>query len=75
MEKLRDELTGCIGCGCLSLRTCRLVNRDDIATVDGAGSYLLADRGGSGTEGDRDDVRRVIGRAALNRATGSGIVR
>ena len=30
MEKLRDELTGCIGCGCLSLRTCRLINRDDI---------------------------------------------
>jgi MerR family redox-sensitive transcriptional activator SoxR len=86
MEKLRDELIGCIGCGCLSLRTCRLVNRDDIATVDGAGSYLIADRGGSGTEADRsvgtaratrqdgDDVRRVIGRAALNRVTGSGIV-
>jgi MerR family redox-sensitive transcriptional activator SoxR len=86
MEKLRDELTGCIGCGCLSLRTCRLVNRDDIATVDGPGSYLIADRGGSGTEADRpigtaratrhdgDDVRRVIGRADLKRATGSGIV-
>jgi MerR family redox-sensitive transcriptional activator SoxR len=45
MEKLRDELTGCIGCGCLSLRTCRLVNRDDIAAADGPGSYLLEDRG------------------------------
>ena len=45
MEKLRDELTGCIGCGCLSLRTCRLVNRDDISAADGAGSYLQADRG------------------------------
>jgi MerR family redox-sensitive transcriptional activator SoxR len=43
MEKLRDELTGCIGCGCLSLRTCRLINRDDVAAVDGAGSYLLGD--------------------------------
>jgi MerR family redox-sensitive transcriptional activator SoxR len=53
METLRDELTGCIGCGCLSLRTCRLVNRDDIATADGPGSYLIPDRGGSGTEGDR----------------------
>jgi MerR family redox-sensitive transcriptional activator SoxR len=47
MEKLRDELTGCIGCGCLSLRTCRLINRDDVAAVDGAGSYLLADRSGA----------------------------
>lgn len=46
MEKLRDELTGCIGCGCLSLRTCRLINRDDVAAEDGAGSYLQSDRGG-----------------------------
>jgi MerR family redox-sensitive transcriptional activator SoxR len=44
MEKLRDELAGCIGCGCLSLRTCRLINRDDVAADDGAGSYLLVDR-------------------------------
>lgn len=45
LEKLRDELTGCIGCGCLSLRTCRLINRDDVAAADGAGSYLQSDRG------------------------------
>lgn len=45
MEKLRDELTGCIGCGCLSLRTCRLINRDDVAAEDGAGSHLQSDRG------------------------------
>ena len=51
IEKLRDELTGCIGCGCLSLRTCRLINRDDVAAVDGAGSYLLADR--ARIEGER----------------------
>lgn len=44
METLRDELTDCIGCGCLSLRTCRLVNRDDVAAADGPGSYLLEDR-------------------------------
>ena len=49
LEKLREELTGCIGCGCLSLRTCRLINRDDIAAADGAGSYLLADRGAAET--------------------------
>jgi len=45
MEKLRDELTDCIGCGCLSLRTCRLVNTDDMAAADGPGSYLQEDRG------------------------------
>jgi len=58
MEKLRDELTGCIGCGCLSLRTCRLVNRDDIAAADGAGSYLIADRDGPG-----DEAARSVGTA------------
>jgi MerR family redox-sensitive transcriptional activator SoxR len=45
MEKLRDELADCIGCGCLSLRTCRLINRDDVAAADGPGSYLLEERG------------------------------
>ncbi|MEW5991751.1 MAG: hypothetical protein AB1736_10470 [Chloroflexota bacterium] len=44
MEKLGDELTDCIGCGCLSLRTCRLINRDDVSAADGPGSYLLEDR-------------------------------
>lgn len=45
LVRLRDRLDSCIGCGCLSLRTCRLVNRDDVAAADGAGSYLQADRG------------------------------
>lgn len=32
MERLRDQLTGCIGCGCLSLQRCNLINpRDDLA--------------------------------------------
>lgn len=44
LETLRDELTGCIGCGCLSLRTCRLINRDDVAATDGPGSYLQSER-------------------------------
>ena len=41
MGKLRDELTSCIGCGCLSLRTCRLMNRDDEAGLDGPGARLF----------------------------------
>jgi MerR family transcriptional regulator, redox-sensitive transcriptional activator SoxR len=45
LEMLRDELTECIGCGCLSLRTCRLINTDDVAATDGPGSYLTEDRG------------------------------
>lgn len=44
LERLRDNLTSCIGCGCLSLQTCRLFNTDDAAASRGAGArYLLAD--------------------------------
>ncbi|GAA4453864.1 redox-sensitive transcriptional activator SoxR [Phytohabitans houttuyneae] len=41
MERLRDDLTGCIGCGCLSLQRCRLSNPDDQLAAEGAGSRLL----------------------------------
>ncbi|MFH7323684.1 redox-sensitive transcriptional activator SoxR [Aeromicrobium sp. JJY06] len=41
LERLRDDLDGCIGCGCLSLRTCRLRNPDDTLAADGAGPRLL----------------------------------
>jgi MerR family redox-sensitive transcriptional activator SoxR len=44
LERLRDTLTSCIGCGCLSLATCRLYNPDDVAATRGAGArYLLGD--------------------------------
>ncbi|EQD44833.1 redox-sensitive transcriptional activator SoxR, partial [mine drainage metagenome] len=29
LQRLRDDLTGCIGCGCLSMRRCRLYNARD----------------------------------------------
>ena len=45
LTALRDRLTGCIGCGCLSLDTCGLLNPDDEAAGLGAGAhYLLRDR-------------------------------
>ena len=45
LERLRDELSSCIGCGCLSLRACSLYNRDDAAAALGTGPrYLLGDR-------------------------------
>ena len=44
LERLRDELSSCIGCGCLSLSTCSLYNRDDAAARLGSGPrYLLGD--------------------------------
>jgi MerR family transcriptional regulator, redox-sensitive transcriptional activator SoxR len=30
LEQLRDQLTSCIGCGCLSLKNCSLANPDDV---------------------------------------------
>jgi len=45
LEKLRDNLDGCIGCGCLSLRNCELYNPQDRAQKKGAGPrYLLGDK-------------------------------
>jgi MerR family redox-sensitive transcriptional activator SoxR len=44
LERLRDRLDGCIGCGCLSLRACKLLNPDDEAAHRGPGPrYVLDD--------------------------------
>lgn len=44
LTRLRDQLTSCIGCGCLSLPACALFNGDDRAATLGAGPrYLLGD--------------------------------
>lgn len=48
LTRLRDGLDGCIGCGCLSLRSCTLYNPGDRARALGAGPrYLLGDRPGA----------------------------
>ena len=41
LEKLRDDLDGCIGCGCLSLEKCRLYNPTDRASAAGPGPRFL----------------------------------
>jgi len=41
LVKLRDELTSCIGCGCLSLDSCPLYNPGDRCSEKGPGSELL----------------------------------
>lgn len=38
LEAIRGRLTTCIGCGCLSLKTCGLLNPDDKAAADGPGA-------------------------------------
>ncbi|WP_299353370.1 redox-sensitive transcriptional activator SoxR [uncultured Shimia sp.] len=45
MQALREKLDGCIGCGCLSLQTCKLYNPDDRIRRKGQGPrYLMGDR-------------------------------
>jgi MerR family transcriptional regulator, redox-sensitive transcriptional activator SoxR len=41
LQRLRDNLTGCIGCGCLSLGACKLVNPGDILGGQGPGPRNL----------------------------------
>ncbi len=45
LQRLRDGLDDCIGCGCLSLKKCRLMNPDDQLADTGAGARIL-DPGG-----------------------------
>ena len=41
VQRLRDRLDGCIGCGCLSLRSCALHNPDDTMASHGYGAVRL----------------------------------
>ncbi len=40
LTRLRDQLDGCIGCGCLSISDCPLRNPDDRAAVFGPGARI-----------------------------------
>ena len=41
LTMMRDRLDGCIGCGCLSLQSCKLYNPDDVAQSFGTGPRYL----------------------------------
>jgi MerR family redox-sensitive transcriptional activator SoxR len=41
LERLRDGLDSCIGCGCLSLKTCAIQNPADMASTGGPGAAYL----------------------------------
>jgi MerR family redox-sensitive transcriptional activator SoxR len=49
LEALRNRLTTCIGCGCLSIDACELLNPDDEAAEGGSGAHYL-----------RRDSRRAV---------------
>lgn len=41
LQRLRDHVTGCIGCGCLSMTRCPIYNADDKLAESGPGPVLL----------------------------------
>jgi len=48
LQALRERLTTCIGCGCLSIDKCELLNPDDAAAAEGAGARYLTASGPRG---------------------------
>lgn len=50
IEELEDRLMGCIGCGCLSMQACTLLNPDDALAREGSGARRLE-------AADDDDLR------------------
>ncbi len=55
LTRLRDELDSCIGCGCLSLTSCKLYNPDDIAATLGPGPRYLLGNNASEVVSDSKD--------------------
>ena len=43
IKSLQENLTGCIGCGCLSMQKCHLLNPEDILHDQGQGAQRIAD--------------------------------
>ncbi len=41
LERLRDSMTGCIGCGCLSMKNCPIYNEGDKLGKGKAGAVIL----------------------------------
>jgi MerR family redox-sensitive transcriptional activator SoxR len=49
LERLRDRLDGCIGCGCLSLEACKLYNPGDRMAESGTGPRLVVQTSNNGS--------------------------
>jgi MerR family redox-sensitive transcriptional activator SoxR len=62
LQQLRGELDGCIGCGCLSLKICRLRNPGDTVADQGSGPQLMNEGGGENSPGDLGRSRPPLSR-------------
>ena len=58
LQALRDRLNTCIGCGCLSIDRCDLLNPEDEAAALGSGAQYLH-RNGRRSESDLSDTVEV----------------
>jgi MerR family redox-sensitive transcriptional activator SoxR len=63
LERLRDQLDRCIGCGCLSMRTCRMANPDDRAGRRGSGPRFWLPTAAPGTSIAASDEATRLGPA------------
>jgi MerR family redox-sensitive transcriptional activator SoxR len=54
MTRIRDDLDGCIGCGCLSLRRCPLYNPGDAAAAEGPGARILRPAASTAISGQQE---------------------
>jgi MerR family transcriptional regulator, redox-sensitive transcriptional activator SoxR len=72
LQDLRDRLTGCIGCGCLSLTNCQLANPGDTLGASGTGPRRLSgqDRSGQGRSGQDRSGQDRSGQAAHGQGGG-----
>ena len=71
MTRLRDQLDACIGCGCLSLKACKLYNPQDAAARLGAGPrYLLGHRPADLDPGRVRDKKKAPLHSGAEGATG-----
>ena len=52
IEELEDRLMGCIGCGCLSMQACSLLNPEDRLAHEGAGARRLETPGAVANESE-----------------------
>ncbi|WP_122055953.1 redox-sensitive transcriptional activator SoxR [Vibrio sp. Evd11] len=43
IKSLQENLTGCIGCGCLSMQKCQLLNPEDILHDQGQGAQRIVE--------------------------------
>jgi MerR family transcriptional regulator, redox-sensitive transcriptional activator SoxR len=72
LQALRGRLTTCIGCGCLSIDACALLNPHDEAGEIGPGAHYLLDQGElavglEARDGDSDEAERAgtVGEGAV----------